>query len=373
MNLGSSHPGLQLKNRKILLVADDGSKVTKLRDILTVAAYQVSVVNSGEAALDHYAKFAPDLILMDVELAWTNPFEVCRAIKERYGSSAAPVIFISSMNTPEAAVDGLAAGGVDYLSQPFREKEVLARLRVHLLNRLRLAQLNKQEMTKSRLLLMVAHDLRNPLVAIRALAHLMRNGTVGPVTARQRDFLDTIYDTSQSTLDLVNELFDVSAFEFGEWHLHTGPTVLAHLLEASVRMNNAIAAQKGSSIVLRPGPTPGQMNLDAARVRQILNNLLGNASKFSPPGSTITVDTQFNGVECAILIQDQGPGIKEGEHAVLFKDFGRTSVVPTGGETSTGLGLAICHKIMQAHGGSIEARNLPGGGAEFRVTFPINS
>lgn len=373
MHIGTNHPGLGLKNRKILIVADDRSKVLYLGDILSPAGYQVADVNSGAAALDHYAQLEPDLILLDVGLPGPDAFEVCRALKHGQNGDGAPIIFITSKSDPHEVVEGLAAGGVDYLSKPFRKQEVLARIRVHLLNRLRLAQRNKDDKAKNRLLCMAAHDLRNPLVSIRALTNLLRAGTGGAVTPVQRDLLDTVYDASQSMLDLVNELLDVSVLEAGELKLTPRPASLAELAASCVKMNNATAAKKGSSIVWQPGPLPKELMIDGPKIRQVLNNLISNALKFSPPGSTITVETDVSATQCSIVVRDQGPGIQESERTRLFKDFSRTSVKPTGGESSTGLGLSICYTIMQAHAGSIRADNVPGGGAEFRITFPLHS
>jgi two-component system sensor histidine kinase/response regulator len=330
-------------------------------------------VNSGAAALEYYPQFEPDLVLLDVGLPGSNVFEVCRALKNGHSGDGAPIIFITSQSDPHEVVEGLAAGGVDYLSKPFRKQEVLARIRVHLLNRLRLAQRNKDDKAKNRLLCMAAHDLRNPLVSIRALTNLLRAGTGGAVTPGQRDLLDTVYDASQSMLDLVNELLDVSVLEAGELKLTLTPTSLAELVAASVKLTNATAAEKGSFIVWQPGPLPEELALDEPKIRQVLNNLLDNAIKFSPPGSTITIETELTASHCSIAVRDQGPGIPESERTRLFKDFSRTSVKPTGGESSTGLGLSICYQIMQAHAGSIRAANVPGGGAEFRITFPIDS
>jgi two-component system sensor histidine kinase/response regulator len=110
--------------------------------------------------------------------------------------------------------------------------------------------------------------------------------------------------------------------------------------------------------------------VDPHKVRQVVDNLLSNAVKFSPPGSLITVEISAAAAEITIAVRDQGPGIPESERDRLFKDFGRTSVKPTGGEKSTGLGLAICRKIVEAHHGTILAENLPTRGCVFRVTFP---
>jgi signal transduction histidine kinase len=113
--------------------------------------------------------------------------------------------------------------------------------------------------------------------------------------------------------------------------------------------------------------------LDSAKIRQVIDNLLSNAVKYSPPGSIITVTVREELGQCSFSVIDQGPGIPENERHKLFQDFGRLSAQPTGGEKSTGLGLAICRKIVEAHGGGITAENLPGRGSEFRVTLPLDA
>ena len=138
-------------------------------------------------------------------------------------------------------------------------------------------------------------------------------------------------------------------------------------------MNNATAAEKGSKILWLPGPLPKTLEIDEPTIRHVLNNLLANAIKFSPPSSTITVKSEVDEKYCSIVVQDEGPGIPPSERDKLFKIFGRTSVRPTGGESTIGLGLSICYKIMQAHAGTIRVDDAPGGGAEFRITFPLHA
>jgi signal transduction histidine kinase len=372
-SVDSSHPGFTLEHRKILIVSDDSAKVRNLRDILRPEGYLVDAVRSGEAVLENLPGFEPDLILLDVELADVDVFDISRFLRIQHGSAAPAVIFISSKGDPAQVVEGLAAGGVDYLSRPFREQEVLARVRIHLLNRLRLAQLKKNDKLKNRLLGMAAHDLRNPLVSIRTLTNLVRTGSIGPMTPKQREVLDTVYDASQLMLDLVNELLEVSVLETRGPRSGALPASLGDLVTASIRLNNATASEKSSVIELAPGPHLPLIEIDKPRIWQVLNNLLNNAIKFSPPGSLITVATELGERECAIAIRDQGPGIPEAERSRLFKDYSRTSVRPTGGEPSTGLGLSICRKVIEAHHGTIGVRNLPGGGAEFRITLPLTA
>lgn len=371
MSTPPAQPRLELKGRKILIVDDDRLNARILRGILKPEGYEVTDVDSGEATLETYPKFEPDLVLLDVVLPGINGFETCRTLKSRYGDACAPVIFITAKSESEDVVEGLAAGGVDYLPKPFRAKEALARIRIHLQNRLLVEQLSKANAAKNRLLGVAAHDLRNPLASIRGLTEFLRDGTVGPLAPDQLDLVRNIHEASQSMLDLVNELLDVSVIEAGELKINAEPTSLGALIEKSIYLNNINAAQKNTKIVLRAGVLPPQLPLDALKIKQVLDNLLSNAIKFSPPGSSITVQAETTNSQCSVSIRDQGPGIPEGERHQLFKDFGRTSVRPTGGEKSTGLGLAICRKIMESHGGAIGAENLPGGGCEFKITLPF--
>jgi signal transduction histidine kinase len=171
-------------------------------------------------------------------------------------------------------------------------------------------------------------------------------------------------------LTMVNELLDQSVIESGEMKIHQELRPLAELLNKSVYLNNLNAAKKGSRIELEGLDAETELMIDADKVKQVIDNLLSNAIKFSPAHSTIRVLVERNAGGVSVLVHDQGPGIPENERHKLFKDFSQTSVKPTAGEKSTGLGLAICKRIMESHGGSIAAESVPTGGSIFRITFP---
>jgi len=113
------------------------------------------------------------------------------------------------------------------------------------------------------------------------------------------------------------------------------------------------------------------VDVDRNKIRQVVDNLISNAVKYSPKGSVITVTIHTKGSFAGFTVRDNGPGIPDDERHKLFKDYGRLSATPTGGEKSTGLGLAICRKIIEAHNGTIGVDNLPGHGAEFYVSLPL--
>lgn len=367
---------LNLHGRKILVVDDDRLNIRILVGILQTEGYQIAEAASGERALELYATFQPDLVLLDVVMPGIDGFTTCRQLHAKYGEFAAPVIFITAKNHSDDVVEGLAAGGVDYLPKPFRRKEALARIRTHLHNRLLVEQqkslvdqLTQANAAKNRLLGMAAHDLRNPLASIRGLAEFLRDGTVGPLAADQLDLVNTIHDTSQSMLGLLNELLDVATIEAGELKVQRESQDLGELIEKAVYLNNINAARKNTKIVFTRPAKPALARIDAPKIKQVLDNLLSNAVKYSPPGSRVVVSIAEYNSTFTLAVQDQGPGIPENERDRLFKDFGTLSVKPTAGEKSTGLGLAICRKIVDAHRGSIKAVNIAGG-CEFSVTLP---
>ncbi len=378
----SSTAPTNLNGCKILIADDDRLNIRILAGILKREGYVIADADSGERALELYPEFGPNLVLLDVMMPGIDGFETCRQLKQRHGDKCAPIIFITAKNDSDDVVAGLAAGGVDYLPKPFNAKEVLARVRSHLQNQLLVAeqlrlveQLSRANAAKNRFLGMAAHDLRNPLASIRGLAEFLRDGTVGPLSGEQLELVTTIHDASQSMLEMVNDLLDVATIEAGELKLSLAEHDLAELIGKSVAMTNIEAAKKNTRVQLQTENPQVVMRLDPAKMKQVIDNLLSNAVKYSPPGSTVTVIIERDPTkqQTAFSVRDQGPGIPADERDKLFKDFGRLSVKPTGGEKSTGLGLAICRKIVEAHRGTIEAHNLPVHGCEFRVTLPQTS
>ena len=153
---------------------------------------------------------------------------------------------------------------------------------------------------------------------------------------------------------------------------------LGQLATDCVAMINMEAAKKHTHVSLEKPASPLVVNLDPAKMRQVIDNLLSNAVKFSPPGSAVQAYVSVSAPDkvCQIAVRDQGPGIPEGERDKLFKDFSRLSIRPTAGEKSTGLGLAICRKQIKIRLSKLtkarSTRRIWTEGCEFRVTLPFS-
>ena len=361
---------------RILVVDDDRMNIRILESILKREGYTLFSTETAEEALSVYPSYKPDLVLLDVMLPGIDGFETCRRLRATYGDDCAPILFITAKAESEDVVAGFNAGGSDYLPKPFRAKEALVRIRTHLERRFYAAQLRGANEAKNKFLGMCAHDLRNPLASIRGLAEFLREPSIGPLNAEQTDIVESIHGASQSMLGLVNELLDIATIEAGELRLALAPASLRELADKAIRLASIEAARKGTRIELDPSSSRAVVPADAARIRQVIDNLLSNAVKYSPPGSHVSVRVEQvdSPAPAAVLsVRDQGPGIPDAERGRLFQDFGRLSVKPTGGEKSTGLGLAICRKIVEAHRGHIEAVNQPAGGCVFSFHLPISS
>ncbi len=369
---------IEVKGSRILIADYDRLNIRVLGGILQREGHVLASADKGEAALTVYREFQPDLVLIDAQIPGLNGFDTCRALKTEYGDACASVVFLTAKADSQDVVAGLAAGAADYLRKPFSSTEVVARIHAQLRYRILMArqtalveELGQANADKNKFLGLAANDLRNPLASIYQLAKFLQDGTTGPLPADQLDLVQTIFSTSQSMLGMVNELLDVVTIESGELKLLVEPTNLASLIERCVYVINIDAAKKKSRIVFTPPAEIVVAQVDPAKIKQVIDNLLTNAVKYSPPGSVIRVHLlpPTDAAGPALGVIDQGPGIPESERDKLFRDFGRLSVKPTGGEKSTGLGLAICRKIVDAHGATIVAENQPAGGCEFRVTL----
>lgn len=235
---------------------------------------------------------------------------------------------------------------------------------------LELEELNRR---KNFILGMVAHDLRNPLSVVQGYALFLQQRLAASGDQAALKFLKNIQVSAEFTLQLVEDLLDVAALESGQLNLQLEPIDLVDFVDRIVSTNAPLFESKGISIChsCHSQSEPCHRAVDRRKLEQVLMNLLTNALKYSPPETVVSVTTSRQGNEFVISIEDQGQGIAAEEIGNLFQVFGTTSNRTTGGERSTGLGLAIAYKIVQGHGGRIEVESQPGIGSVFRVVFPV--
>lgn len=233
------------------------------------------------------------------------------------------------------------------------------------------AQLEHLNQEKNRFLGMAAHDLRNPLDVVGTYSEFLLDEIGGHISEEHKQFLEIIDRSSRFMAGLVNDLLDISAIESGNLNLDLVPTNLAELIRQNVDLNKSLAKRKQIELQAEIGSLP-TLILDPNKIEQVMNNLISNAIKYSPPGSVIGIRAKRQGDQVRVSVADQGPGIPEAERQKLFQPFGRTGVPTTGGEKSVGLGLMIVKRIVQAHGGEIDVESDLGKGSVFTFSLPIS-
>ncbi len=231
------------------------------------------------------------------------------------------------------------------------------------------AELRGLDARRNQFLGMAAHDLRQPITAVRNAADLLLGGS-DPLTAEQREFLGIVATAGAFMQRLIADFLDVSVIESGRLVLTQAPTDLAAVVECALTFTAPLAQLRRVTIVRDFAPDLAPVTIDAEKFEQVVANLVGNAIEHAPPGSAVRVIVRpappaQGGVTLAV--SDEGPGVPPDQLERLFEPFVRLHERKPSGAKSTGLGLLIARRIVDAHGGSIRAEN----GAARGVTFTV--
>jgi two-component system sensor histidine kinase GlrK len=277
---------------------------------------------------------------------------------------------------PIAEIDGAIRqlGGADF-SQPItvRGPEDLRYLgrRLDWLRR----RLEEFETQKNRFLRHVSHELKTPLTALREGAELLNDQVAGPLAPPQRQVVGIMRDNSVKLQRLIEELLDYQRALHAAASLEVKSIALESLVEEAVKPHELAARAKSLRLAIEA--EPATVEADPEKLRSIVDNLVSNAVKFTPPGGTVTVSARAVAGEAIIEVLDTGPGVPQEERESIFNLFFRgrrsESATASGGRVKgTGLGLAIARELVEAHGGRIAVLGGEAGG-HFRVTLPRRS
>jgi len=237
----------------------------------------------------------------------------------------------------------------------------------------RVGELQELNRIKDEFVGMAAHDLRSPLAVVEMYASFLLEDPQGNLTEKDRGFLRVIKNQGRFMLNLINDLLDVTRIESGHLDLKVRSGDWVEFVRRNVDLNGVLAARRGVAIEVEIAAAESfTIPFDPNRMEQVLNNLVGNAVKFSPVGGRIVVRVSREGEFVRTSVADTGPGIPAEELPVLFKPFYRGSTPLPAGERSTGLGLPIARRIVEAHGGEIGVESNVGHGSTFKFNLPRN-
>jgi signal transduction histidine kinase len=225
----------------------------------------------------------------------------------------------------------------------------------------RLTQMNNE---KNEMLGIAAHDLKSPLTAIIGFARMIAT-TDNASPERTKTDAGEIIHASTHMRSIVSNLLDVNAIEEGRFPLDLQICDLVELAGAAIQNQKLPAAAKQITLEFTHPPEPATVKGDYHAILQVLDNLISNAIKFSPINRRVFVRLKKGKNEVSLEIQDQGPGLSEEDRERLFEKFAVLSARPTAGESSTGLGLSIVKRLVEAMAGRVSCRSEPGEGATF--------
>jgi signal transduction histidine kinase/BarA-like signal transduction histidine kinase len=370
--------------KKILLVDDTEDNLDLLIEFLS-ENYDLSIAMDGISALKRVELDLPDLVLLDIMMPEMDGYEVCQTIKLNPLTKDIPIIFLTAKTDANSIVKGFELGAADYVTKPFYEEELLARVKVHIdLKHAREvaesarkeAELAKQkaeqsEKLKSIFLTTMSHEIRTPMNGVLGMATLLMDTNLDPL---QQEYIDSLTSSGEMLLVIINDILDFSKIESGKMTLEKQSFQLTHCIKDVYRLMASSAAEKDIELHENIDKNvPNTIIGDETRLRQILFNLIGNAIKFTEKGeisaSIKTVVKENQKIKLEFSVKDTGIGIPSEKKNLLFKSFSQLDTSTTRKYGGTGLGLAICDRLVKLMGGKIWVESEEGKGAAFFFTI----
>lgn len=356
-----------------ILIADDNADLRNYLKRLLDTRYRVRTAANGQAALDLALAEPPELILADVMMPQLDGFELIARLRADARTHTLPIILLSARAGEEARIEGLAAGADDYLVKPFSSRELLARVSAHLstawLRKEAEAALIEADRRKDEFLATLAHELRNPLAPIRNALHLLN---LSDATGQVRRMYEMIDRQVTHMVRLVDDLTEASRISRGKLELQRETVLLGDVLRHAVETSKPLIDRARHSLSITLPHVPLWVDGDPARLAQVFSNLLNNAAKYTEDDGRIELAVQQSGDWAIITVRDNGIGIETEQLPELFQLFAQLDRGHARSQGGLGIGLSLAQRLVQMHGGSIQAASDgPGRGSCFTVRVPL--
>jgi signal transduction histidine kinase len=377
----------------LVLVVDDNADMRAYLARLLTGEYRVLTATNGNDALIQVQQHGPALVVADIMMPIMTGHDLLQEMRKEEALRTIPVILLTARAGTEARVESLEAGADDYVSKPFHEEELLARIK----NQLRIhrqerelearakelenlyakleganAELRDLNVRKSEFVSIVSHDLRTPLSAIAGFVENLLSELGGPLSAKQRHYLERIQVNIGRLVRMINDLLDLATIEAGTIEFRPTPVLIRSLVESLVENLQAVAREKGVDLRVEAASEDWLVQADPDKLTQVLTNLVHNACKFTPTGGEVRIALSMATDGCVRLcVSDTGCGISPSDLGHVFEKFysGRSSST---GRRGTGLGLAIAKHFVELHHGRIWVESQEQQGSQFYFTVPTH-
>jgi signal transduction histidine kinase len=344
----------------------------------------------GPSAVETCFSSLPDLCILDVAMPAgnlggsdrTTGFEVCRRIKRDPRTSRIPVIYVTALNDATDRVKAIEAGGDDFLTKPHNRQILSARVRSLL--RLKFAtdaleesyrKLRELEKVRDDLMKMIVHDLKTPLTSVLASLEMALDGDFGVMSEGLRRALGDAEAKAEDLLALIEDLLEVARIEETTLELDLQPMAPAALLAELVEEWRVRFQQEEAEVSTDVSEDCPVFRADKGLIKRVFSNLIQNAITHAGSGVRIALSARAHedtaGSDGVMFtVSDDGPGIPPEYHEVIFRKFERVKNPQLPRARNSGLGLAFCKLVVEAHGGRIWVQNSEGRGSHFHITLP---
>lgn len=380
---------------KILIVDDEPDIARALKLHLDDVGYVATHVPGGSAALTLLEKEHDfSIILLDINMPEVNGVTVLKFLQDT-GSNAA-VIMMSGHGSEELAVECMRNGAEDYIAKPFSLSDIqqrIERAREHRRERMEKLLLQQE---KEDFILMLSHDMKNPLTAVIGSIDIIREGCLGSINEEQEEYLQSAIDSCNEVVVMIDNLLDIRKFEAGKIQMSIHPYNVQELIERVTTQFARPAKHDGINFLVDIEAGGADIAVDKTAFTRVLGNLLGNALKFTPESGTISVTCRrltaddgfmqdipeyvslqppLSASDCVmrVAVRDTGNGIPSEELDNIFDRYTQFSRKTGRERGGAGLGLAYCKLAIESFQGVIWAQSESGTGSEFIILLPCSS
>lgn len=348
------------KNIKVLIVDDEDQNVKIMKELLSFhPQYECKEAKSGEEALDVLKTYFPEIILLDVMMPGINGYEVCKKIRCQYEHKFSKIIMVSGMSMINDRLKGYEAGADDYLTKPYVEEELVAKLEVYS----KLNRIEEVDNLKTIALNILSHETKTPLNGILLGSELLKD--MDGLPGKANLYVDLIRESGLKIKELVEK---ISRYYFIKDGIEKTISVnsLCAVLKSVVKRLNDNNEEKQVCIKCDCNKDI-KFGADWDLLKEALGYVLENSRKNSPEKGIITVNCRISNDDIFIQIADQGSGVEPSLTNRVFDGLFTPDLFHH--RKGTGLGLAIAKEVIEEHGGRIACRNRKDCGTVFEISL----
>ncbi len=357
---------------RILIIDDEEIVRDSCAQILSTKNYEIATAENGTDGLALLDEFQPDLALVDLKMPGISGFEVLDQI-HTYDPTIVAIV-ITGFATVSSAVEAMKKGTYDFLPKPFTPDE-LRRLVQRGLERRKLvletiALRKEKELLREHFAAIVSHELKSPLGAVQQNLFVLASDLEEKLTDEQKTKLERLQTRIQDMVKMINTWLRVISVDINRIREDFHPTSIEVIVEKAMESVEGQAIRKDIDIKPKLSASLPQVSGNEGTLVEALTNLLNNAVKYSRIGGDINLIVTQADKNISIKVKDEGVGIAEEDIPHIFDDFYSGKARPEG-ERSSGVGLAITKRIIEAHDGKISVKSKLGEGSSFTIHLPI--